>query len=91
MAGRLRIIAKAFHPRPVIYRATDFRSNEFRKLTGGEAHEPLEENPMIGYRGCFRYMKEPELFQLELRALHQVRAKYPNLHLMIPFVRTGWE
>jgi pyruvate,water dikinase len=91
MAAKLEIIAKAFHPRPVIYRATDFRSNEFRKLTGGEAHEPLEENPMIGFRGCYRYVKDPALFQLELRALHQVRASYPNLHLMIPFVRTGWE
>jgi pyruvate,water dikinase len=91
MAGKLEIIARAFHPRPVIYRATDFRSNEFRKLIGGEAHEPREENPMIGYRGCYRYVKEPALFRLELRALHQVRAKFPNLHLMIPFVRTGWE
>ena len=91
MSGKLEIIARAFHPRPVIYRATDFRSNEFRKLIGGEAHEPREENPMIGYRGCYRYVKEPALFRLELQALHQVRTKFPNLHLMIPFVRTGWE
>jgi pyruvate,water dikinase len=73
----------------VIYRAMDFRSNEFRALTGGELHEPQEENPMIGYRGCFRYTKEPDLFALELRALHAVRAEYGNLHLMLPFVRSG--
>jgi pyruvate,water dikinase len=91
MAAKLEIIARAFHPRPVIYRATDFRSNEFRKLAGGERHEPVEENPMIGFRGCYRYVKDPALFHLELRALHAVRATFPNLHLMIPFVRTGWE
>lgn len=84
-------IAAAFAPRPVIYRATDFRSNEFRTLTGGEAYEPVEHNPMIGYRGCFRYIKEPELFALELRALAQIRESSPNLGLMIPFVRTKWE
>jgi pyruvate,water dikinase len=91
MADALRSFAAAFHPRPVIYRATDFRSNEFRGLTGGEAFEPHEENPMIGYRGCFRYTREPDLFALELEALQQVRAQYPGLHLMIPFVRTGRE
>src|SRR6185437_3217455 len=53
MAEKLHLFASAFDPRPVIYRAMDFRSNEFRKLTGGAAHEPEEENPMIGYRGCF--------------------------------------
>ncbi len=84
-------IAAAFAPRPVIYRATDFRSNEFRTLTGGEAYEPVEHNPMIGYRGCFRYIKEPELFALELRALARIRESSPNLGLMIPFVRTKWE
>ena len=84
-------IAAAFGRRPVIYRATDFRSNEFRTLTGGEDYEPVEHNPMIGYRGCFRYIKEPELFALELRALAQIRESSPNLGLMIPFVRTKWE
>ncbi|HEU4643111.1 MAG TPA: phosphoenolpyruvate synthase [Gemmatimonadaceae bacterium] len=91
MAERLRVFAKAFHPRPVVYRAMDFRSNEFRSLAGGEDAEPREENPMIGYRGCFRYGREPDLFALELRALHEVRREHPNLHLMIPFVRTGSE
>jgi len=84
-------IAVAFNPRPVVYRATDFRSNEFRGLLGGDKYEPIEHNPMIGYRGCYRYVKEPELFALELEALARVRDENPNLHLMIPFVRTRWE
>lgn len=84
-------IASAFGTRPVVYRATDFRSNEFRGLRGGEAYEPVEHNPMIGYRGCYRYVKEPDLFALELEALARVREQNPNVHLMIPFVRTRWE
>jgi pyruvate, water dikinase len=91
MVEALTRFATAFVPRPVIYRATDFRSNEFRGLAGGEEFEPHEENPMIGYRGCFRYTREPDLFALELKALRQVREHHPNLHLMIPFVRTGSE
>ena len=91
MTDALTRFAGAFSPRPVIYRATDFRSNEFRGLTGGDQFEPREENPMIGYRGCFRYTREPDLFAIELKALKQVRARYPNIHLMIPFVRTGSE
>ncbi|MGE5102583.1 MAG: phosphoenolpyruvate synthase [Deltaproteobacteria bacterium] len=91
MAGGLRTFAQAFAPRPVVYRAMDFRSNEFRDLTGGASHEPTEANPMIGYRGCFRYTREPDLFALELRALAEVRRDFENLHLMIPFVRTAHE
>ncbi|WP_028927119.1 putative PEP-binding protein, partial [Pseudonocardia acaciae] len=78
-------------PRPVIYRTTDLRSNEFRGLRGGEELEPVERNPMIGYRGAYRYLHEPEVFAIELRALAEVRERCPNLHLMIPFVRTRWE
>jgi pyruvate,water dikinase len=91
MVRALATFAAAFAPRPVIYRATDFRSNEFRGLTGGARFEPDEENPMIGYRGCFRYTKEPALFALELEAIREVRRTCKNLHLMIPFVRTGSE
>lgn len=91
MVGSVGRIAAAFAPRPVIYRATDFRSNEFRGLKGGDAYEPVEHNPMIGYRGCYRYIKEPDLFALELQALARVREQSPNVHLMIPFVRTRWE
>lgn len=91
MAKSLSIITRAFMPRPVVYRTTDFRTNEFRGLTGGEQYEPFESNPMIGYRGCYRYVKEPELFALELEVLARVREETPNLHVMIPFVRTKWE
>ncbi|MBU3706196.1 MAG: phosphoenolpyruvate synthase [Mycobacterium sp.] len=84
-------VASAFNPRPVVYRASDFRTNEFRELEGGAAFEPQEHNPMIGYRGCYRYVDNPELFNLELQTLARVREQNPNLHLMIPFVRTKWE
>lgn len=91
MGASMTRIAVAFAPRPVIYRTSDFRSNEFRGLIGGAEFEPVEHNPMIGYRGCYRYIKEPDLFDLELTALARVREQSPNLHVMIPFVRTRWE
>ncbi len=91
MVGDLKTICAAFAPRPVVYRTSDFRSNEFRELAGGDAFEPIEANPMIGYRGCYRYIREPETFAMELRALARARDEHPNLHLMIPFVRTAWE
>ena len=86
----MRTICQAFHPRPVIYRATDFKTNEYRNLKGGEKIEPQENNPMIGYRGASRYIKEPDLFKLELEAIKRVRNKFDlkNLWVMIPFVRT---
>ncbi len=89
LAKGLRKFCAAFYPRPIIYRATDFKTNEYRNLEGGEKYEPKEENPMIGYRGCFRYVKEPEIFAMELAAIKKVREQYGmnNLHLMIPFVR----
>ncbi|HEX2895348.1 MAG TPA: phosphoenolpyruvate synthase [Marmoricola sp.] len=91
MVASVLRITQAFAPRPVIYRAYDFRTNEFHGLTGGEEFEPHEENPMIGYRGCYRYIKDPEIFALDLDVLARVREQTPNLHLMIPFVRTRWE
>jgi pyruvate,water dikinase len=91
MSDSLLRITRAFDPRPVVYRSIDFRSNEFRGLEGGEEFEPHEENPMIGYRGCFRYVDQPDLFRLELDILGRVAAQTPNLRLMIPFVRTAWE
>jgi pyruvate,water dikinase len=91
LSAALLRITEPFAPRPVVYRATDLRSNEFRGLEGGAAHEPHEHNPMIGYRGAYRYLREPDLFSLELRALAEVRDRTSNLHLMIPFVRTRWE
>jgi pyruvate,water dikinase len=91
MSASVLEIARAFAPRPVVYRSIDFRTNEFRGLTGGERYEAVEDNPMIGYRGCYRYVREPDLFALELEVLARVREETPNLHLMIPFVRTRWE
>ena len=80
----------AFSPRPVVYRATDFKTNEYKNLKGGKEFEPEENNPMIGYRGASRYIKEPDLFKLELEAIKRVRNKHDmkNLWIMIPFVRT---
>jgi len=91
MVRKLRIFTRAFYPRPVIYRAIDFRTNEFRNLRGGEKYETVEQNPMIGFRGCYRYVLNPDLFELELKVLQKVREQDKNLHLMIPFVRTLWE
>jgi pyruvate,water dikinase len=91
MSASLLRITRAFAPRPVIYRTIDFKTNEFRNLQGGDRYEPIESNPMIGYRGCYRYVREPDLFALELELLARVREETPNLHLMIPFVRTRWE
>jgi len=93
MARGMRKVCAAFHPRPVIYRANDFKTNEYRGLEGGAEFEPQEENPMIGYRGCFRYVKDPVIFQMELEAMKRVREQYKlrNLWLMIPFVRTVHE
>lgn len=88
LAKGLETFAKAFYPRPVIYRFTDFKTNEYRNLDGGDKFEPEEENPMIGYRGCFRYHKDPEVFALEIEAIKKVREQYNNLHVMVPFVRT---
>ncbi len=84
-------IAAAFSPRPVTYRTIDFRSNEFRGLEGGDRWEPVESNPMIGYRGCARYVAEPDLFALELEVLARVRETHPGVHVMLPFVRTPGE
>ncbi len=80
--------AKAFDPRPVVYRTTDFKTNEYRELTGGQEYEEVEENPMLGYRGCSRYVRELDVFKLEIEAVKRVRQNYRNLWVMIPFVRT---
>ncbi|MFH1662850.1 MAG: phosphoenolpyruvate synthase [Chloroflexota bacterium] len=80
--------AKAFNPRPVVYRTTDFKTNEYRELVGGHEFEEVEENPMLGYRGASRYITDIETFKLEIEAIKKVRIKYKNLWVMIPFVRT---
>jgi len=92
MAAGLSTFASGFAPRPVTYRTIDFRTNEFSGLRGGERFEPLEANPMIGYRGALRYTREPDVFALELDALRRVwDAGAHNLHVMLPFVRTTRE
>jgi len=87
----LTTFCNSFYPRPVVYRATDFKTNEYRSLPGGEKYEPQEPNPMLGYRGAFRYIHDPEVFNLELQAIKKVREKYNNLRLMVPFVRSPEE
>lgn len=85
-------IAMAFWPKPVILRFSDFKTNEYRALVGGELYEPLEENPMIGWRGASRYYDEKfkSAFLMECEAVKRVRDVFglKNLKLMIPFCRT---
>ena len=86
----LEIFARAFSPRPVVYRFNDFKSNEYKNLKGGIEFEREEPNPMIGYRGVSRYINEPDVFKMELEAIKTIRDSlgYKNLWVMLPFVRT---
>jgi pyruvate,water dikinase len=92
LAEGIATIAAAFHPRDIIVRLGDFKSNEYRRLLGGAAFEPIEENPMIGLRGASRYVHPDfrEAFDLECRALWHVREAMGlrNVQLMVPFCRT---
>jgi len=92
LAEGVATIAAAFAPEPVIVRMSDFKSNEYANLIGGERYEPNEENPMIGFRGAARYVSESfqPCFELECRALRRVREDMglTNVQIMIPFVRT---
>jgi len=90
LAEGIEKFASAFNPRPVVYRFNDFKSNEYANLKGGKEFEKVEPNPMIGYRGVSRYIKEPEVFEMEIEAIKQVRNKkgFKNLWVMMPFVRT---
>jgi pyruvate,water dikinase len=92
VAEGVATIAAAFYPKPVIVRTSDFKSNEYKKLVGGEIYEPDEENPMIGFRGAARYMAEDfkECFAMECIAMKKVRDEMglTNVELMLPFVRT---
>jgi len=88
LAEGISIFAKAFYPRPVVYRTTDFKTNEYRSLRGGEEFEEKEENPMIGYRGASRYVREIDVLRMEIAAIKKIRESYSNLWVMIPFVRT---
>jgi pyruvate, water dikinase len=90
LAAGMETFCQAFSPRPVVYRTSDFKTNEYRDLVGGKAFEPEESNPMLGFRGAFRYTKDEAVFQLELEAIKQVRDErgWTNLWVMLPFVRT---
>ena len=92
LAEGISIIAAAFAPEPVIVRLSDFKSNEYAHLIGGQKYEPDEENPMIGFRGAARYLADSfrPCFELECRALLRVRNDMglTNVQVMIPFVRT---
>lgn len=88
-------LAAAFYPKKVIVRMSDFKSNEYGHLIGGDRYEPSEENPMLGFRGATRYISDSfrDCFELECRALKKVRDKmrFTNVEIMVPFVRTVGE
>ncbi len=92
LAQGVAMIAAAFYPRPILARLSDFKSNEYRNLIGGVYFEPVEENPMIGFRGASRYYHEQyrDAFALECAALKKVREEMglDNVKVMVPFVRT---
>ncbi|RPH84516.1 MAG: phosphoenolpyruvate synthase [Candidatus Rokuibacteriota bacterium] len=95
LAEGVAVIAAAFHPKDVIVRLSDFKSNEYAGLLGGRDFEPVEENPMLGFRGAYRYVhpRYREAFALECRAMRRVREDMglTNLKLMVPFCRTPAE
>jgi pyruvate,water dikinase len=95
VAEGVSAIAAAFAPKPVIVRLSDFKTNEYEGLLGGELFEPHEENPMLGWRGASRYVTEgfAECFEMECDALRFVRDEMglTNLRIMVPFVRTTHE
>lgn len=88
-------VAQEIYPKTVVVRLSDFRTNEFRGLKGGEEVEPIENNPMIGWRGVSRYISPEyeEGFKLECKAIKKVREEFglTNVWVMLPFVRTTWE
>lgn len=90
LTKNLKTFCRAFHPRPVVYRTSDFKTNEYRHLKGGDKYEQKEENPLLGFRGAARYIVDDDVLNLELRAIKKVRQKYnlKNLWIMLPFVRT---
>ncbi len=95
LADGIAIVARAIQPRPVVVRFSDFKTNEYRDLKGGDKYEIIEENPMLGWRGCSRYISkwyEPA-FRLECKAIQKCRVEWglKNVYVMLPMVRTLWE
>ncbi len=95
LAEGIGIVGKAFFPRPIILRLSDFKTNEYRDMPGGEKYEPPEQNPMIGWRGCSRYVSASyrDAFKCELLAVKKAREEMnlKNIWVMLPFVRTVGE
>jgi pyruvate,water dikinase len=95
LAEGIATVARAIQPRPVVVRLSDFKTNEYRDLKGGEKYEIVEENPMLGWRGCSRYISKwyKEAFRLECQAIKKCRTEWglKNVWVMLPVVRTLWE
>jgi pyruvate,water dikinase len=95
LAEGVATVARAIQPRPVVVRLSDFKTNEYRDLKGGDKYEIVEENPMLGWRGCSRYISKwyQKAFRLECQAIKKCRSEWglKNVWLMLPMVRTLWE
>jgi len=95
LAGGMATVARAIQPRPVVVRFSDFKTNEYRELKGGDKYEIVEANPMLGWRGCSRYISQwyQKAFRLECQAVKKCREEWglKNVWIMLPMVRTVWE
>lgn len=95
MAEGIAMVARSIQPRPVVVRLSDFKTNEYRELKGGDKYEIVEENPMLGWRGCSRYISKwyKAAFRLECKAIKKCRVEWglKNVWVMLPMVRTIWE
>jgi pyruvate,water dikinase len=95
LAEGVATVARAIQPRPVVVRLSDFKTNEYRDLKGGDKYEIVEENPMLGWRGCSRYISKwyEKAFRLECQAMKKCRMEWglKNVWVMLPMVRTLWE
>ncbi|MGB9713490.1 MAG: phosphoenolpyruvate synthase [Candidatus Bathyarchaeales archaeon] len=95
LADGIATVARAIQPRPVVVRFSDFKTNEYRELKGGEKYEIVEANPMLGWRGCSRYISQwyEKAFRLECQAIVKCRKEWglKNVWVMLPVVRTVWE
>lgn len=95
LAEGIATVARAIQPRPVVVRFSDFKTNEYRDLKGGEKYEIVEDNPMLGWRGASRYISQwyEKAFRLECKAIQKCRKEWglKNVWVMLPVIRTGWE
>lgn len=95
LAEGIAAVARAIQPRPVVVRFSDFKTNEYRELKGGDKYEIVEANPMLGWRGCSRYVSPwyEKAFRLECQAIKKCREEWglKNVWVMLPVVRTIWE